>query len=305
MPSPGAVYTGTGASPGVPQYSQQAALNPAPQPPSNQESTSEIKPSKPQAPKVQYKIPEKVTPVPLPAMYRAARSKTGPAPTPTPGPTKTAPQARPQTPEVARAPTSTLPSPTSNGALGSTSSAQSPNAQSKTARISETPVPLPHQKAANSTPRTKASGAMFGHASTASPTKTVVSTPDSTPAQPLVPAQTSTSPDSIAAAAQQASAAYTQNGTPSRPPSQPTQVSNRAAVETPVPLPRLPVKVTPVPLPPQALQVLSAGNPVSKPSGYTGEAISETPILPPVRAPMATTQTSAEVDDMDRGRGVH
>ncbi|KAL9949239.1 hypothetical protein ACHAP6_005305 [Verticillium nonalfalfae] len=216
MPSPAAVYNGTGASSEITQYSQQAALNPTPQPSSNQESASEMKPSKPQAPKVQYKIPEKVTPVPLPAMYRAARGKTAPAPTPAPGPTKAAPQAQPQTPEVARTPTSALPSPTPSGAVGSINSAQSPNAQSKTARISETPV------------------------------------------------------------------------------------SNRAAVETPVPLPRLPGKVTPVPLPPQALQVLSAGHPVSKPSGHTGEAISETPILPPIRAPMATTQTSPEVDDMDR-----
>ncbi|EEY19427.1 DNA damage-responsive transcriptional repressor RPH1 [Verticillium alfalfae VaMs.102] len=229
-----------------------------------------------------------------------ARKERAPAPIPTPGPTKATPQAQPQTPEVARTPTSALPSPTSSGAVGSINSAQSPNAQSKTARISETPVPLPHQKAATSTPRTKASGAMFGHASTTSPTKVVVSTPESTPAQPLVPSQTSTSTDSISVAAQQASVAHTQDAAPSGPPSQPSQISNRAAVETPVPLPRLPGKVTPVPLPPQALQVLSTGHSVSKPSGYTGEAISETPILPPIRAPMATTQTSPEVDDMDR-----
>ncbi|EGY16315.1 DNA damage-responsive transcriptional repressor RPH1 [Verticillium dahliae VdLs.17] len=270
MPSPGAVYTGTGASPGVPQYSQQAALNPAPQPPSNQESTSEIKPSKPQAPKVQYKIPEKVTPVPLPAMADK------------------------------------------DSAPGSASNARGRQGTYKYTAFSYVQWCSRFHQLCTIAKCTEQDGSNFRDACTSSSSESSqLDTTNESQWSNVRPRlyrfthQDGGFDSRLDPSAAFASAAYTQNGTPSRPPSQPTQVSNRAAVETPVPLPRLPVKVTPVPLPPQALQVLSAGNPVSKPSGYTGEAISETPILPPVRAPMATTQTSAEVDDMDRGRGVH
>ncbi|KAH0426790.1 JmjC domain-containing protein [Colletotrichum camelliae] len=132
------------------QQQQQTPRQPAdPQPPAGHAQSAEKKAeaaSKPAAPKVQYKIPEKQTPVPLPAKYLAAMGKMAPTPTKacpqsngTPSQDKSTPSSAPgnstRTPQVA-------------GTQNSSAQASSPSRPSTSSKkaappVSQTPVPLP------------------------------------------------------------------------------------------------------------------------------------------------------------------
>ncbi|KAF0325174.1 JmjC domain-containing protein [Colletotrichum asianum] len=132
------------------QQQQQTPQQPtAPQPaashPQSAEKKAEAAP-KPAAPKVQYKIPEKQTPVPLPAKYLAAMGKMAPTPTKASPQSNGAPSQDKSSPTSASANSTRTPqvAGTQNSSAQASSPSRPSTASKKTAPpVSQTPVPLP------------------------------------------------------------------------------------------------------------------------------------------------------------------
>ncbi|KAL0940367.1 jumonji family transcription [Colletotrichum truncatum] len=132
------------AQPAQPQAAHQTATA---QPAHSQTQAAQTKPQaapKPAAPKVQYKIPEKQTPVPLPAKYLAAMGKRPSTATPS--------KASSQSTEPSSQDTK---SPSAPGSTSTTNTASAPSAQNTPAQASSPPAaPTPAKQTAPSVSQT-------------------------------------------------------------------------------------------------------------------------------------------------------